>query len=235
MSTYTTQVRYICESLAGLDASVGYNSVKDVLDKSWDKIFDFEFPIFDEAYRKQLCCKILKHYYTREIGLGTFGGWQLKLDTKMNEIMPYYNQLYKSELLEYDPLIDTDIMTIYGENGDDKINTTETNNANSNVNANETNINMYSDTPQGSLRNVETGEYLTNASKNESTAKTSTNVSGNANKDETKQYNKDSTTTVKGKTGSKSYGELLKEFRANMLNIDMQVIDSLSELFFNLW
>ena len=67
MSKYTTEVRYICENYAQLNASVGYNSVQSVLDNSWDKVFDFDFPIFDENYREPLCKKILKHFYTREI------------------------------------------------------------------------------------------------------------------------------------------------------------------------
>ena len=97
MSKYTTEVRFICENYAGLDASVGYNDVDKILNKTWDKIFDFDFPIFDNDYRSVLCIKILKHYYTREIGFETVGLWKLKLNMMMNEIMPYYNKLYESE------------------------------------------------------------------------------------------------------------------------------------------
>lgn len=39
MSRYTTEVRYICESLAGLDKSVGYSNVNEVIEKSRNKIF----------------------------------------------------------------------------------------------------------------------------------------------------------------------------------------------------
>ena len=108
MSTYTTEVRFICENSAGLTESADYLSVSEILDKARNKIFDFDFPIFDESYRNVLEDKILKHYYTREIGLETVGLWKLKLDTKMNEIMPYYNQLYKSAVLEFNPLYDVD-------------------------------------------------------------------------------------------------------------------------------
>lgn len=70
MSVYTTEVRYICEYEAGLIESTGYNDIDIVVEKSWDKIFK-KFPIFDEAYRKTLCTKILMHYYTREISAET--------------------------------------------------------------------------------------------------------------------------------------------------------------------
>ena len=99
MSKYTTEVRYICENYANQTESKGYNSVQNILDNSWDKVFDFDFPIFDENYREPLCKKILKHFYTREIGEETVGLWKLRLDDRMNEIMPYYNQLYESELI----------------------------------------------------------------------------------------------------------------------------------------
>ena len=108
MSKYTTEVRYICETNAGLTESQGYSNVKDIIANSRAKIFDFDYPIFDEAYKPTLETKILKHYYTREIGLETVGLWKHFLDMRMNEIMPYYNKLYESELIEFNPLYDVD-------------------------------------------------------------------------------------------------------------------------------
>lgn len=113
MSKYTTEVRYICEVNAGLTESTGGNDVEQVIAKSRAKIFDFNYPIYDESYRSILETKILKHFYTREIGLETVGLWKLKLNTKMNEIMPYYNQLYKSALLEFNPLWTDDYQTLH--------------------------------------------------------------------------------------------------------------------------
>lgn len=104
MSKYTTEVRFICEVNSGLNESVGYNKIDDVITKAIPKIFDFDFPMFDESYRTVLERKILKHFYTREICEETVGLWKLRLDTRLNEIMPYYNKLYQSELLEFNPL-----------------------------------------------------------------------------------------------------------------------------------
>lgn len=106
MSYYTTEVRYLCESmtdvpLENFDNLKGVRRIDAIIDSSKGNIFDFEYPIFDEAYRGVLEKKILRHYYTREIGQETFGLFQLFLSDKMNEIMPYYNQLYESELLKH--------------------------------------------------------------------------------------------------------------------------------------
>ncbi len=106
MSNYTTEVRFICETAAGLSASEGGNSVENIIQAAIPKVFDFDFPIFDEAYRNVLETKILKHYYTREIGEETVGLWKFRLNTTLNEIMPYYNKLYNSELLDFNPLYD---------------------------------------------------------------------------------------------------------------------------------
>ena len=113
MSKYTTELRFICETEAGETESVGYSDVDDVIAAALPHIFDFDFPIFDENYRTTLETKIIRHYYTREIGLETYGLWKLKLQTKLNEIMPYYNKLYESELFTYNPLYDVDMTTTH--------------------------------------------------------------------------------------------------------------------------
>lgn len=94
MSSYTTQLRYICESLTGHSESVGYNDTKDVITAAVPLVFDFDFPIFDENHRNTLCSKIIAHYYNDEIAYETVGLFKFNLRTKMNEIMPYYNTLY---------------------------------------------------------------------------------------------------------------------------------------------
>ena len=108
MANYTTQIRTICENAANSDERKGYSDINSILTTAAPIVFDFDFPIFDEAYRLPLEKKILKHYYTREISEETVGLWKLRLDTRMNEIMPFYNKLYESELLEFNPFYDVD-------------------------------------------------------------------------------------------------------------------------------
>lgn len=108
MSKYTTEVRFICEQKAGITESVGANSVDSIIANAWNKIFTTNCTFFDEDYRQVLCSKILKHYYLREISAETVGIWLLWLNTKLEEIMPYYNKLYESALLEFDPFKDVD-------------------------------------------------------------------------------------------------------------------------------
>lgn len=243
MSKYTTEVRYICESVSGLNASVGGSSVKDVIEKSRLKIFDFEYPIFDENYRQVLETKILKHFYTREIGAETVGLWKLWLDRRMNEIMPYYNQLYESTLIEIDPLVDTKIETKHNtknnsnknENGTTK--GTGTNNANNHQSSDS--WRYYSDTPQGGINGISNMDYLTNATHNTDSNNSNLLAIYSDNTENTVISNIDTTEdyiqSVVGKTSGKTYSEMLKEFRDTFLNIDVKIIHELDDLFLNLW
>lgn len=134
MSKYTTEVRFICETAAGLDESVGYDDIDNVLtDETVAKVIDFDYPLFDELYRSVLNKKILEHYYTREIGFETVGLWKQKFRARMREIMPYYNKLYQSELLNFNPLYDVD----YTSKRDGSIDKTESRNKQNNVKENE--------------------------------------------------------------------------------------------------
>lgn len=146
MSKYTTEVRYICEHLSGLDESKGYHDVATIIANSRNKIFDFPYPIFDENYRSVLETKILKHFYTREIGDETVGLWKLRLDTKLNEIMPYYNKLYESELISFDPLRTTDMQTNNARNSE----------VGKNMGENINDTNLTSNSTQTDNRNINT-------------------------------------------------------------------------------
>lgn len=235
MSKYTTQVRYICEQLSGYVQSVDYSDVDLVLRSAEPKIFDFDYPIFDENYRHVLNTKILKHYYINEIGLETYALWKLRLNTKMNEIMPYYNQLYKSELYTFNPLYDTDITRQHKvdrsqEETSSTKDTSTTEQTNGNVHAD-----AYSDTPQGRITGVEKLNYLTNYRKVTDDNKLDSKIIGNTDTDTGITSLESYVETVKGKQGVRNYSDLLKDFRSTFLNIDMQVIDSLSDLFMLIW
>ena len=254
MSKYTTEVRFICEVNSGLNESVGYSKIEDVITGAMPKIFDFDFPIFDESYRSVLERKILKHFYTREICEETVGLWKLRLDTRLNEIMPYYNKLYKSELLDFNPLYTDNLTRTRTTNLNSKRETGNngevdtTNNSNSQGSGSGTTNNngsdLYSDTPQGSLNGVESGTYLTNARKTSDTSTSSSNTSNNSSasgkvvssESGSDDFNstEDYLECVSGYVGVNA-SELLKKYRETFLNIDMMVINNLEDLFFQLW
>lgn len=255
MSKYTTEVRFICESKAGLSESAGCDNVNDIISKSWDKIFTSKAVFFDESYRAILCQKILKHYYLREIGSETVGIWKLWLNTRLEEIMPFYNQLYKSALIEFNPLYDVDLKRTHNRKIDSSKQDTGTSQSVSSgeINAsgtssgssNNTKKDLYSDTPQGAITGLENENYLTNARKvtdtgstsneNSSTGTNKTTVNDDTSNTGTANSLEDYVENVSGKQGSESYSSMLLKFRETFLNIDMQVIEEFSDLFMGLW
>lgn len=247
MSKYTTEVRFICESKSGLSESKGFGSVDEVLNSSWDKIFTSKVSFFDEEYRGVLCKKILKHYYLREIGCETVGIWLLWMNTKLEEIMPYYNKLYESELIKFNPMYDVDWNRKGNKTGNESgsgSRSTSGNNSGTNTQSgtsSNTRKDLYSDTPQGALTGVESETYLTNARKVSDSGETGVNGSTSGSyEDSESSSNKVDTTenyveSVSGKQGGSSYSKLLNEFRETFLNIDMQVIEEFEEMFMGLW
>lgn len=294
MSKYTTELRFICETYNNLDESVGLSNVNTVIDNALAKLFDFDFPIFDENYRKQLEHKIVRHFYLREIGFETVGVFKFYLENKLNEIMPYYNKIYNAYLLDIDPLSNyrskklgnnnqlTDNKTNTTDNRDSKQTSTNKSNSNDvrtdNLSQNETHTstdtfgnndrsfvtNLHSDTPQGSLQNVENESYLSSAEKNNTIhwqdTVTKTNHNDNISNSGTVKNTSDTTATneltdnttntsnltsnitttneyvemVSGYSGTSAIA-LIKEYTTNLDNVDMLVIEELEELFMQIF
>lgn len=223
MSKYTTEVRFICESKSGLENSSGADNIDEVIAGAWNKIFTSKAPFFDESYRSVLCQKILKHYYLREICCETVGIWKLWMNERLETIMPYYNQLYESELIKFEPLNDVNLTrkhdrTVDGteERNGETSNTsngtrevtgtndtkeTGTGKTTTSASSDETKRDLYSDTPQGAITGLENENYLTNARK----ITNGVTSSGNENTDNTRNIDNDYTeneTTNNTKNGT---------------------------------
>ena len=176
------------------------------------ELFDSKdkYPIWDEDHRPELEKKIIEHYANRQIGFETFGRFKYELNVRMREIMPYYVELWKTTQFEYNP-IENYNMT---EGSEDLTNSKGNSKANG--------LEKFSDTPQGSIQNLEDG-FLTNATQNNSTAESSTE-----NKSKHDMWRK-------GNIGVTSTQQLIQGERDIILNIDMQIIDNLKDLFLGVY
>lgn len=258
MSKYTTELRYILESYAGNSESEGNDKVEEIITAGMPKLFDFTLPIFDPAYASVLESKICRHFYTREIGYETVGRFKLGLRTKLIEILPYYNQLYESQLIKLNPLRTYVVNKTHVDSGgtknvsdnlfnreeNDKSNSTRTN---TNKFKNDTNNKeRFSDTPNGALTDIENNTYLTNATlvDNAQSGKSQgiednaearkSNLEGGSTTTDTFTTNMQYIEHVSGLNGI-SESKLLLEFRDTFLNIDMKIIEELEPLFMQIW
>lgn len=185
------------------------------------------YPIFSETHRPVLNRKILDHYANYEIGHETISMFRFALNRKMREIMPYYNQLYKSTLLEIDPLATVN----YTEAGtsENEGTASSTSDGTNESTTNSKSRSVSSDTPQTHLQGNEDyatgatdsiGESTVNGS-SEGTASQTTNANGSVNRN------------VTGSQGHQA--TLLMQYRKSLLNIDMNVISELESLFMAVW
>lgn len=176
------------------------------------------YPIFDEAYRATLNKKILDHYFMSEIGLETPALFNHYLGSKLNEIMPYYNTLYQKQA------------SLLG-NLEHNVNLTETfkrdisNETSGETSSSGNGKSLFEDTPQGYIVQAEMDEmnHASNISFNKSDSNASSTTQGNSTEDYIK--------SIVGNNG-KSYGaQVLNDIKNNLLNIDVMIINELSDLF----
>lgn len=196
MSKFTTEFRYLLSSV--------------------DVFARLTYPIYDEAYRTVLNDKIKKRYYFREIGYETAELFIWHLDRLMNEIMPYYNEIYKSQLI----LISPDFNPLHN------LNTTETHirkGGSESFSQGATNgKETFSDTPSSKLGDA---DYATNISQGESDSTASLNART------TEEY----TTLLSGSGGMRYPADIINEFQKVIQNIDMLILDELNTLFMTIY
>lgn len=207
-----------------------------------------KYPIFDENYREPLNAKIIEHYYFREIGFETPQLFKRFLNRKMIEIMPFYNQLYKSTLEDFDPFVNYDMRTEGSTSGTSdqsrdysRTEKTTTKAESETVNGTDSKARtLVSATPQMQLSGND--DYATNitdtgsdttatgTSEQESSADTSASDTATASAKTLEDY----VTHVSGISGI-TKAQALMQFRDTFLNIDMMVIGDLGELFMGIY
>lgn len=189
------------------------------------------YPIFDEAYRPQLNKKIIEHYLLREIGVETVEMFVFMLQRKMNEIMPIYNQLYKSELLAIDPLLTFRQTTVTKSSAANVDKSVENSSASNEGRTGSKSRTVSSEMPQTMLSDE--GDYATSAADAVSeTDATGGSTSSGTSEREGSQTG-ESEATASGFAGSMS--AMLMEYRQTFLNIDMMIIGELDTLFMGVW
>jgi hypothetical protein len=245
LAKYTTELRHLIEG--GFDLQLT------------------DYPIFDESYRALLNQKIIDHYMFNEIGAETPARFRHYLKTKMNEIMPYYNQLYQSTLINFDPMTNFDLKeestrtsntdsTADGTNkssGSGKSATrTETINESENEQTDDL-TSVESDTPNGllDLADIKTNVYASRANRGDNKITNSGRITDNAdsmniNAGLSESENK-LITEVKnvddfikhtyGTIGVKTQQAMLLELRETFINVDMMVISELYDCFMTIY
>lgn len=255
--TYPPTLKKLCIDLTGMSPDV--EGFETIIAQATPMIFDFAYPIFNESHRQNLEQKIIKRYFFREISCENVFEWKLRLDAKMNEIMPYYNKMYESVGYLTDILDDVDYTRTFNEQtaNTGNENTVSTQNIENNAESSGSSTSIgktdvdnnqlvaSSDTPQGQLTGLLDNTYLSAAAKTDAETHTTNNDSNSRNARSSGTSKTDGTfdtssnrtgqrenvEKVKGKMYGGSKAKLVMEYRKAILNIDAEIMGRLSDMF----
>lgn len=202
--------------------------IKDLAKEGRSTIFDFDYPLSDRITKEDFECMILNHFLMRRIGTDTVTAFKIKLNVKLNEIMPMYNKLID---LLYEENAFGEITKRTGK--DNRVIQNDTSNEMENT-ANTENENIAdrrgSDTPQNQLQNVRDGKYVTeyhyDKDNSSSTDTSKTNGKSNSN---TKDDN-----TYEETTSRINLFEVYAKLNEEIKNIYTMIFKDLDSLFYQL-
>ena len=222
MSRYTIQLRTVID-LCGEDEV-----------KSW--FMDYELSDYlspDEIAvitnrgvwkKEKLAQAIIDHYYMYEIGLETPGLFKHQAKVMMRELMEEKLPLIYSASLNYNPLLNTNIVEAFDKSTDSKTS------SNSETKSNGSGLTVSSDTPQGQISKsaILNGNYAssTGANESENNVKDSSSANGEGNEHYVK--------TTSGTTGS-SAAKMIQDFRKNIVMINRDIIKDVGTLFMSVY
>ena len=196
-------------------------------------LFPKGFPFYtdSEELRQNFLQKFYDEYMFREIGFETVERFKRSLLGKLNKIMPYYTQLYHTELesKNINFLLNKDLIETFERevSGSSEVNSNSTTNANGTSTANSNDI-MY-DTPNSRIDDIT--KYPTQGSQGENNASSSSNATSINNQTGENTQSEKTSLISKGNIGITSSAQLLKEWRDVIINIDELILNDLEDLF----
>ena len=191
--------------------------------------------------RAELNNKILSYYRFREIGFETVGRFLFELETALNEIMPYYNQLFYSADQDFNPIYNVDYIRNTQRNKSDTNIGSQSSSTNSSATGTSTDNtkNVTSDTPQNQLditnEQIDQLDYASEASwgKNSNSTSDTSSSTSNASNSVIGNEKEGIVETTKGNFGVVSAQDLIMKYRETLLNIEQLIIHDkrIAELF----
>ena len=207
MSNYTLELRYLYK------------------DKKF-KLFDFPYNLYDNDLKPWFEEKFFQHFMFYEIGFDSVAMFKQRLMSKLNDIFPYYKQLYETEIAtkSVDFLLNKDLKESYVRE--------LTSNSNSSQESNATTSGLSTAgqlTPSLIANSQKIDKFMDTAQKDESSSNASSNgeITGNSKE----EY----TLTSQGNIGITSSAELLDKWRHVLLNIDLMIFEECNDLFMQIF
>lgn len=158
----------ILNSIANYDATEK-TKIRDLAKVTHSKVFDFDYELSNALNKDDFEIEILNHYMMRRIGFETFTAFQLFLENKLKEILPYYNIMLDA-FKDYNLFNNGEVISRVKS---DTRNTTGTSGSNGE--------NRLSEYPLNELDDLTDGKYVTSQNTSNITANNTTNDVGQEN------------------------------------------------------
>lgn len=201
------------------------------------------YQIFDEAHRSVLNHKVLNYFWNEEIGHETESMFIHSMRNRMDIIMPYYNDLFKTSGLDYDPLAEIDMVTeqsgevVNTGDSESKVTASGESESSDEATSQATGEGQNYTYPQQQVNSD--GKYATSGSDSGSTSNSSNeNSSTQSSTSDTTgktSNNVDTQSTSRQKGRARSAASLIAEQRNLIVNIDQMIIVDLEDLFMATW
>lgn len=186
-------------------------------------LFDFEYNLYDNELKSVFEKKFIDHFYFYEIGLTPIARFKKALQIKLNDIYPYFKQLYQTELRcnDIDFMLNKDLKEQYTREltGNSSVNQSSTSTTN------DTSLNINNDTPQNKIDDLD--QFMTSASKNTDNSTMNSNGTNSAENNSIETYS----LVSQGNIGVTSSAELLEKWRNVLINIDQLIFEECNDLF----
>ena len=207
MSKYTLELRYLYK------------------DKKF-KLFDFPYNLYDNDLKPWFEEKFFQHFMFYEIGFDSVAMFKQRLMSKLNDIFPYYKQLYETEIAckDIDFMLNKDLKESYVRELTSNSNSSQESNATSNGLSTSGQL-----TPSLISNSQKIDKFMDTAQKDESSS--ITNSTGESTGNSKEEY----TLTSQGNIGITSSAELLSKWREVLLNIDLMIFEECNDLFMQIF
>lgn len=219
------------------------------------ELFDFDYQVDDPDFKKDIEEKIIDYYYDFEIGSETPDMFKRKFKARFLRAIGYYNKLYNTTLLSYNPLINSKMTEALEQlsttnsqqdassstQGNGEVNQTNTTTSDQDSKTQTDSNTKNSDYPQQSISGGDflNGESVSTGTDNNQSTNTTDSTGKTTNSDTATmtgktEGNESSNTnyskTIEGLTGT-SYQELITKERENILRIPNMIIEELKPCF----
>ena len=221
MSKYTTSLYNYFKSLARINDNNYYNNFTNLF-------LPFKFYNDIEKDRTEFITEFCNHYLFDEIGFETIETFKIKLQNRLNLIMPKYEKIYKSES-EYKNIFYDNVYTEKTSGKNTKTanqNTTSSTDNTTTSKSQGSNQQYHSDTPSIAITQ---NYYSTKDDGNSTASGTDTSKSSGTNTFSNNETNTDEYTKTITSI-NKSYAENL-ELAKTIKSINMMIIEECSDLF----